>query len=399
MLAVAALSALLSPALLPAQISLGTAVNLAQRNSSAVKLAQADLNKTYAVLAQSKDVFIPNLVIGSDIGPPTIGFPTGQPSIANASMQSLAFSFSQGQYIKAARAGVDAATLTLKDAKEQVALDASTAYIELDTVNRELAAARDQSGFSDRLVAIEQQRSDAGVDSVSELLQARLTAAELRLKMIHLESRARTLASQIATLAGLPVASISADHASIPEIPAVKADEPGTLTAGIEAARAQARSKQLQAHGDWIATRIRPVIDFGAQYNLDSDALNHYSQYFNHFTPNNFSAGFLITIPLFDKSRQARARNPPPTPSAPPSRPNRPASERYSDRHPHRKPPRTRHPGRNRHPEAADIRRAVEGRRIATAVRQWLRLRTGRVAPTLAQGRTTCPHRSESEVY
>ena len=32
-------------------------------------------------------------------------------------------------------AGVKAATLSLKDAREQVALDASTAYIELDTVN------------------------------------------------------------------------------------------------------------------------------------------------------------------------------------------------------------------------------------------------------------------------
>ena len=82
-------------------------------------------------------------------------------------MQSLVFSYSQRQYIKAARAGVEAANLSLKDAREQVALDASTAYIELDTVNRELDAAQQQEAFAADLVRIEQQRAEAGVDSIS----------------------------------------------------------------------------------------------------------------------------------------------------------------------------------------------------------------------------------------
>ena len=44
------LVALLAPARLQAQVSLNTAVELAQRNSSAVKLAQADLSKASALL-------------------------------------------------------------------------------------------------------------------------------------------------------------------------------------------------------------------------------------------------------------------------------------------------------------------------------------------------------------
>ncbi len=48
-------------------------------------------------------------------------------------MQSLVFSASQRQYTKAARTGLQAAGLALKDAREQVALDVSTAYIEMDT--------------------------------------------------------------------------------------------------------------------------------------------------------------------------------------------------------------------------------------------------------------------------
>ena len=54
--------------------------------------------------------------------------------MGNATMQSLVFSYSQRQYVKAARAGIEAASLSLKDAREQVALDASTAYIELDAI-------------------------------------------------------------------------------------------------------------------------------------------------------------------------------------------------------------------------------------------------------------------------
>ena len=110
----------------------------------------------------------------------------------------MVFSMPQFRYIQAARAGVQAAQLALKDAQEQVALDASTAYIEMDTVNRELEAAREQEQDAARLVAIEQQRAEAGVDPLSALLQAQLTAAQLKLKRLHLETRTATLAKQLA---------------------------------------------------------------------------------------------------------------------------------------------------------------------------------------------------------
>ena len=128
---------------LSAQVSLRTIVEMAQQNSSGVRLADADVKKAQAALAQTEDAYIPNFVIGSQIGY-SHGFPTGQPSVGSASMQSLVMSYSQRQYTKAARAGVEAANLALKDAQEQVALDASTTYIELDSVNAELAAARQQ---------------------------------------------------------------------------------------------------------------------------------------------------------------------------------------------------------------------------------------------------------------
>jgi outer membrane protein TolC len=188
-----------------------------------------------------------------------------------------------------------------------VALDASTTYIELDTVNRELVAARQQESFVGDLVRIEQQRNEAGVDPLSDLLQAQLTAAQLKLKRLHLETRTGTLAKQLAVLTGMPPDSILPDHASIPEIPAVTADEAPRSLLGIDAANAVARSKQFQTRGDDLAWR-RPQIAFGAVYNYDSNELNSYSTYYNHFTPNNVSFGLQFTIPFFDFALRAKAK-------------------------------------------------------------------------------------------
>jgi outer membrane protein TolC len=295
-----------APALLSAQVSLGIVVDMAQRNSSAVKLAEANVQKATAALAQTYDAYIPNFALGSNVGY-SHGFPTGQPSVGSATMQSLVFSYAQRQYTKAAHAGLDAANLSLKDAREQVALETSSAYIELDTVTSELDAARQQETLTDELVRITQQRGEAGVDSALDLLQARLTAATLKLRRLHLETRATMLAKQLSALTDLPVASILPDHASIPEIPAVTANQAPHALPGIESVGALALSKQFQARGDDLSWR-RPQIGFGAVYNYDSNELNSYSTYYRNFTPNNISFGLTITFPFFDFALRAKAR-------------------------------------------------------------------------------------------
>jgi outer membrane protein TolC len=306
----AALAAM--PLLLPAQVSLTTVVDLAQRNSSAVKLAEADLQKAQAALAQTKDAFVPSLIFGSGLPAfHTIGFMPGVPATFSGTVQSMAFSLPQHEYIGAAHFGINAASLSLKDALEQVTLDASTAYIELETVNRELDAARQQEAFAGRLVEIEKQRAEAGVDPLSELLQARLTAAQLKLKRLHLEARAGTLAKQLAILTGLPAGSITTDPSSIPEIPAVKASDAPRTTSAIQSAQMLANSKQKITRGDRIS-EYTPEISFSAQYSSTTDmlgVLNTVDKYYVlPIPPVNFSSGFQIQFPLFDMSRRAKAK-------------------------------------------------------------------------------------------
>jgi outer membrane protein TolC len=299
----------LAPALASAQVSLVTVVDLAQRNSSAVRMAEADKNKAEAALAGTKDVFVPSLSFGSGLPAfPSVGYTGGIPSIVNASMQTLVFSIPQRQYILSARAGVEAASLNLKNAREQVALDASTTYIELDTIERELEASRQQEAFAGRLIDIEQERAEAGVDPLSELLQARLTAAELKLKRLHLETRIATLSKQLATLTGLPTGSITPDHVSIPEIPEVKAGDVRHTTTGIESARMLALSKQRQALGD-TKYMLYPQFSFAAEYFRNTSLLNNVQDYYaKQLKSDNFSSGFSIQLPLFDLSHHAKAK-------------------------------------------------------------------------------------------
>lgn len=301
------------PVLVHAQVSLTTVVELAQKNSATVHLAQADVQKAASQLSQSKDAFVPSISFGSGLPAfPEIGFTGSLPTVWDGSMQSLVFSLPQIKYIQAARAGLQSAQLALKDAKEQVALEASSAYIELDTVDRELEAVKEQEQDAGHLVDVEQQRTDAGVDPLSSLLQAKLTAAQLKLSRLHLEARAATLAEQLATLTGLPSGSIVPDHASIPEIPAVSATETQISPPGLDAAEAQAKAKRLVAKGDQERLWLLPEVGFGAQYNRNTTLLNSVGSYFvdkNGTLPaNNFSTGFSIRVPLFNMSLHAKEK-------------------------------------------------------------------------------------------
>lgn len=300
---------LATPAALSAQVSLATVVDLAQKNSDAVKLAEADVAKARAVFSESKDVIIPSLSFSSGLPVfPEVGFTGQPPSIWSATVQSLVFSIPQKHYIDAARSGLRAATSRLKDAREQAALDASLAYVDLDAVNRELDTVHQQEDAATRLVDIEQQRAEAGVDPLANLLQAKLTAANLKLLRLHLETRAAKLSKQLAVLTGLPVGSISPDHASIPEIPQVHADEQPRTLPGIEAARFLARSRHDQAKGDQD-TNYFPQLAFALQYNRNTTILNSVNQFFAKPLPaNNLASGISIQIPLFDMGHRAKGR-------------------------------------------------------------------------------------------
>src|ERR1019366_6780021 len=81
-----------APGLLQAQVSLTTVVDLAQRNSTLVRMAEADMHKAQAALSESKDVIIPSVQFGTGLPTfPEVGFTGTPPSIWTATVQSLIF--------------------------------------------------------------------------------------------------------------------------------------------------------------------------------------------------------------------------------------------------------------------------------------------------------------------
>lgn len=293
-----------------AQVSLYTVVDLALRNSTSVRMAQADVMRAAAGLTESKDAYIPNLTFGSSLGY-SYGFPLGEPSVFNVTSQSLLFTFSQPDYIRSARNAVRAAEFNLKDAREQVVLDASLDYVQLDKAQQTLAALDQEKQYADKLVSIEEDRVLAGVESRMELTKAKLTAARIDLKRLHLENEANIVRQQLAHLTGLPATSFVTNPNSVPSTPRNTAEPAGSIpmamqNAGVQAAQANAKSKMYVAFGD-SRQIYRPQFAFGGEYSLFAK-FNNYDEFFKNFQYNNFDVGVQIKVPLFDAALKARER-------------------------------------------------------------------------------------------
>src|SRR5690348_11218163 len=191
-----------------AQISLASAVDLALQNSPKIRIAAADVQRAEAGLSETKDAYVPNFVLGSGVGY-TYGFPVGQPSIFNVTSESLLYSFSQPSYVRAAKAALKSAQLTLKDKKDAVAMDCALAYIQLDTDNAELAELARERNAAEKLVDIERQRLTAGVASRMDQTKAEITAAQVDLNRFHIEDDAEAQRQKLAHMTGMPATSFN----------------------------------------------------------------------------------------------------------------------------------------------------------------------------------------------
>src|SRR5215469_11558395 len=234
-----------------AQISFTTAIDLSLKNSPKFKMAQAEVDKARAALDQTKDIYIPTLVVGSGLGY-SYGFPLGQPSVFNFTSQSLLVSFSQPDYIRAARASLVAANLALKDARQAVAEDAAVTYLALNRDEQRQAALTDESGYAAKLTSIVQDRLDAGQDTPIDLTTTRLTMAQIKLARLRAEGDTAADQEHLARLTGLPVSGLTVIPSSVPA-PTTLSD--GTLTEpplrpAVEATYDIAKAKQQISFGD-----------------------------------------------------------------------------------------------------------------------------------------------------
>lgn len=294
----------------PAQISLSSAVDLALRSDPRIKLAQADVEKAQASLSEARDAFVPSVGANAGVGY-SVGVPLSLPIIFSLSSQSLLFNFSQRDYLRAGHSGLRAATLALQEAHDAVAEDTVTTYLDLDNAERREAAMSQEYGYATRLVAIVQDRVDAGQDSRMELLRAKRTAAQIHLDQLHTEDNIATLTDHLGHLLGLPGKHFDTVSDSVPTMPtpeSLNADAP--VSFGVQAAVSTAVAKQDKANGD-LRYRYLPQVAFGTTYSRISTDFTNYTDYYpafrNNKSDNAYSIGLQLQLPIFDRAHQDRA--------------------------------------------------------------------------------------------
>ena len=289
-----------------------TAIELALKNSATTGLSQADLVRARSVVRQTKDVFLPQMVVGSGLGG-SYGFPLSlegaAPSIFNVNFQGALFNMAQRNYVKAAKSDVDVTTAQNADRRNDVMMETALDYVQLDLLDSSLTIQREQQQAAQKFQDIVAQRIQAGLDSQVEGTRAKLAGARTRLDIAQTLAAADQLRLRLSQLTGLPVTEIRTSTETIPEMPAVAQDQdlPGEALKNspvVKVADAAAQAKEFRAQAE--RKQLYPAIDFVGQYAMLA-RFNNYDEFFQKFQRNNVTAGVAIRFPFFNPVQRAAA--------------------------------------------------------------------------------------------
>ena len=298
-----------------AQITFHSAIDLALRNSPRVKLAADDFNRANAQALETKDAYIPSVVSAGGAGD-TYGITLTVPTIFTLTAQSLIFSYSQRDYVRAAKLDIKAAGLTLADSRAQVEEDVAVTYITLNSTEVMATAVADEVSLATKLESVVEQRMQSGLENQPAVDDAHRTVLQTRLQEMQLQDQAASLREHLAQLVGLPGAQMLTVAESIPhfaavaplaEAPVAEAPSQYAETPSLLSAEAKAQAKQERAFGDARYT-WRPQVNFYSQYGRVSP-INDVSEYYDlHGKYNTAVAGFDIQLPLLDVVHKRRAQ-------------------------------------------------------------------------------------------
>ena len=288
------------------------AIELALKNSTTTGVTQADMNRARAAVTQTRDVFLPQTVLGSGLGA-SYGFPLSlegaAPSIFNVNFQGALWNQAQHSFIKAARSDVAATAAQNADKRNELIMETAVDYIQLDLLDSSLTIQREQEQSAAKFQDIVNQRVEAGLDSQVETTRAKLVGARTRLDIAQTQAAADQLRLRLSQLTGLPVSAIRTSTESIPEMPAVSQDQDLASVVNndpaVKAAEAAADAKAFRARAEH--QQLYPSLDYVGQYAVLA-RFNNYDQFFQKFQRHNVTAGVAIRFPLFNPVQRAAAK-------------------------------------------------------------------------------------------
>jgi|SRR5579864_308791 len=293
-------------------LTLRRAVELALVHSPAAAETVADEQRAFASYRETRDQFIPQLLIGSGLGQ-SWGYPLtlegSAPSLVNLTAQSALFNPALRSGLRAARTEYEATKVGSKDRRDQLIQDTTLAYLELlkwQQLTDSLQKQQDDAANMEQIVG---QRIQQGIDNPQQGIEARLAAARARLRLSQAQGAIEELHATLSQLTGLPAASIQAVAESVPPMPDVPADataEAVKSNPAVEFAQERANAVTFRARAEHLA--LLPSVDFASQYAVLAK-FNNWTQFFpaGAFERNNASVGVVIRFPFFNASQHAHA--------------------------------------------------------------------------------------------
>ena len=166
----------------PLELSLKESISQALANNPAIKMAQSDKNKSDWSLDEVQAGKLPTLSLGSSYNLKQNGPATGNSDINNSlrvNWQLYSGGRVEGQ-INQAEKNVTVAEIGIEKAREQVKLDAATAYFSVLHTNNLVDVSKQMVSNLDKHLNSVQAKYDAGVVAKSDVLRAEVELANAR---------------------------------------------------------------------------------------------------------------------------------------------------------------------------------------------------------------------------
>ena len=288
------------------------AIELALQHGGATAIAEAEQVRAQQAYLELRNLYLPQVVVGSGLGY-TDGFPLSlegsAPAVFNINTQQYLLNLANRDFMRAAKTEWNASQSQKQDARDQVVLETSLIYIQLDQLTSSIHVLRQQAQASARAEEITGQRVHEGVDSEVELTRARLNSARTRLRAAEMQGAADVLRLRLAQLTGIPPESIETMPESIPQLPAPPQDQDlaaraVSLSPAVKVADQQALAKEYRASGEH--KQLLPTVDIAGQFAVLA-RFNNYDQFFLRFQRNNVTAGVEIRFPILNLSQRSHA--------------------------------------------------------------------------------------------
>jgi len=291
-----------------------TAIELALKNSAASGIARADAQRARANYLQARDLFLPQVTVGSGLAW-SYGFPLSlegsAPSILDLNSQAFLFNLAQREFLKAAKGEINATEAQNADRRNDVIMETALDYIQLDLLESSLNVQKEQRELANKFEDVVNQRMQAGIDAPLELTRAKLAGARTRMQMTETQGAIDQLRLRLSQLTGLPQNAIQTSTETIPALPAISQDEDLGAQAvknnsAVKVADEVARSKAFRAKGE--EKQLYPAVDLVGHVAVLA-RYNNYDQFFKKFQRENAAIGVAIRFPFLNPAQRAVAES------------------------------------------------------------------------------------------